>query len=144
MNKMTWIPVSAALIVGVLMFGSYQAGQQTSTQASIQLQQFPQVTQQTLPLPQAIEGVTDEQWVTGPFRALIFEERGWQQISSEGGCLIYRSIGAEDDPATITVMGSDREFRRDYTKQGARVQVCGLTVHLPPASDGITADDDDS
>ena len=77
MNKIPWISVSAALIIGVLMFGSYQAGQGTSTQASIQPQQFPQVTRQELPLPQEIEGVSPEQWVTGPFRALVFEQGAW-------------------------------------------------------------------
>jgi len=46
MIKITWISVSAELIIGVLMFGSYQAGQGTSTQASVQLPQYPQVTQE--------------------------------------------------------------------------------------------------
>ena len=143
MKKITWISVSAALIFGVLMFGSFEFGRQTSTQASIQIPQDSQITQEELP-PQELPGVTDEQWITGPFRALVFEERAWQQVSSEGGCLIYRSIGAADNPATITVMGSDREVRRSYTKLGARVQVCGLTVHLPPASSGISASGDDN
>ena len=142
MNKITWIPVSAALIIGVLMFGSYQAGQKTSTQASIQTQQYPQVTQQELP-PQQIPDVSPEQWVSVPYRALIFEEKAWHQVSSEGGCMIYRSIGFATNPAIVTVMGSDREFTRAYSKQGARVQVCNLTVHLPPASSGISAPDED-
>ncbi len=142
MNKITWISVSAALIVGVLLFGSYEVGRQTSTQAAIQLQEFPLTTQQELP-PQQIPDVSPEQWVTGPFRALVFEEKAWSQISSEGGCIVYRSIGFATDPAFITVIGSDREFQRGYRKQGARVQVCGLTVHLPPASDGISKADED-
>jgi len=142
MNKITWISISAALIIGVLMFGSYAAGQQTLTQASIQTQQFPQTTQQALP-PQQIPDVSPEQWVSGPYRALIFEEKAWSQVSSEGGCIVYRSIGFELDPAFITVMGSEREFQRGYKKQGARVQVCGLTVHLPPASAGISKADED-
>ena len=136
------MPVSAALIIGALMFGSYQAGQQTLTQASIQPQQFPQTTQQELP-PQQIPDVNPNQWVSLPYRALIFEEKAWSPLSSEGGCMIYRSIGFATDPAYITVMGSDREFRRGYKKIGARVQVCGLTVHLPPASDGISKADED-
>ncbi len=110
MNKITWISVSAALIFGVLMFGSYQAGQGTSTQASVQLPQYPQVTQEELP-PREIPGVNPEQWVTGPFRALIFEEEGWQQVSSEGGCMINRSIGSQADLASVTVLGSDRELQ---------------------------------
>ena len=142
MNKITWISVSAALVIGVLMFGSYQAGQATSTQAAIQLQDFPQVTQQELP-PQQIPDVSPEQWVAGPFRAIIFEEKGWSQVSSEGGCIVYRSHGLELDPAFVTVMGSEREFQRSYKKQGARVQVCGLTVHLPPSSSGLSVADQD-
>ncbi len=109
-KKITWISVSAALIFGVLMFGSFEFGRQTSTQASIQIPQDSQITQEELP-PQEIPGVTDEQWITGPFRALVFEERQWQQVSSEGGCMINRSIGSQADPASVTVLGSDRELQ---------------------------------
>jgi len=137
--------VLGALVIGALLFGAFQIGQQAGVGASTQPQaEVEVVNEENQNAAPQVEGITgDDRWIIGPFTAISFDDRGWDQFGQEGGCIKYRSspIG-ESDPSTVVIIQFEKELVRNYPLRGAFIQVCGSIVHLPPTDVGRKLDDD--
>ena len=128
MRKIALSLLPLAVIMGVLVYGSFELGQHNPGRPIVEAQEGP-----TEPL------YTGHGWLVKSFNQVKLDS--FFVVKVTGPCIIFANATLLEGESTVTVVQFGDGIRHTYGSP-AQVRVCGNIVHLPPSIIPASLDDD--
>ena len=123
MRKIALSLMPLAVIMGFLVYGAFELGQQNSGQSTVEAQGAD-------PL------FTGTGWLLKPFNKLKLNN--FDVLGVTDGCVLYSKLTGD---GSVTVVQTGDRITHAY-EGTTQIRVCGNVVHLPPSTKIILEDDD--